>query len=314
MKRKKIITFGVPCFNEELNVAKTYEALKKIASKNKQYDCEYIFVDNGSSDRTKDEIKKLSKKDKNIIGICLSRNFGPEASSQATIDAAKGDAMILYDCDRQDPPELILEFIKKWEEGYNLVVGIRKKSEDNFLMSIARKSFYRILRIVSNIDIPVDAGNFSLMDRKVISTLQKLLPEKYRFYRGLRAWVGFKTAFIPYKRRNRKYGSSTQNLFSYFSYAIRSLFGFSYLPLNITVYIGFILIIVSFIFIITYFIQYIFSGKQITNSELLILLVVSFSGAQLLAISMIGKYIQVIIEETKNRPLYLIDEIITQRK
>ncbi len=153
MKSKKLITFGIPCFNEELNVPRAYAALKKIANKNKKYTYEYVFVDNGSVDDTKKEIQKLSKNNKSVVGVFLSRNFGPEASCQATIDYARGDAMVGYECDMQDPPEVILELIKKWEEGNDVVVGVRTKTEDNILWTVARKSYYRIFRKISNIDI-----------------------------------------------------------------------------------------------------------------------------------------------------------------
>lgn len=307
MNRKKLISFGIPCFNEELNVARTYTILKKTVSKVQNYQYEYIFVDNGSTDDTKNEIKKLAKKNKDVVGIFLSRNFGPEGSTQATIDFAKGDAMILYDCDLQDPPELVLTLIKKWGKSFELVIGVRKKTQERILMRLARKSFYRIFKKVSNVDIPVDAGHFSLMDRKVIDAL-KQLPEKYRFYRGLRAWVGFKTTYVFYERNRREFGKSAANTLYYFNYAIRSFFGFSYLPLNITIYTGFLLILFSFIFILIYLLRFLYLGIAIDATTIIILLVVLFGGSQLLAISMIGKYIQVIIEETKNRPLYIVEE------
>lgn len=311
--RKKLITFAIPCFNEELNVAKAYEELKKITHKNKNYNYEFLFVDNASADATRNEIYKLTQTDKRITGICLSRNFGAEASGHALIDFAKGDAMVFYECDMQDPPELILQFIKKWEEGYNMVIGVRTKTEDPFLMSIARKTFYRIFKKVSDVDIPVDAGSFSLMDKKTIHAL-KSLPEKYRFYRGLRAWIGFKKAYIHYQRRKRRYGSSSYSLSNYFNLAIRSFFGFSYLPLNLTIYTGFLLISISFFFILIYLLKYLSSGIPINSTVAIIFLVVFFGGTQLLAISMIGKYIEVIMEETKNRPIYIVDEIINKNK
>ena len=309
MNRKKLISIGIPCFNEDLNVAKAYEELKKITKIKNNYTYEYIFVDNGSTDSTRDEIKKLTKKDKAVIGVFLSRNFGPEASCQATIDMANGEAMIGYECDMQDPPEVILEFIKKWEDGYDLVIGVRTKTEDNILMSTARKIFYRIFKKISNITIPVDAGGFSLMDRKAIDAL-KLLPEKYRFYRGLRAWIGFKTTYVRYKRRKRKYGKSSYNFFDYMNYAIRSFIGFSYLPLDLAIYTGTFLVLISFIFISTYIFKFLIYGMPINGSVAVIFLIIFFGGSQLLAISMIGKYIQVIIEETKNRPMYIIEKII----
>lgn len=311
-KKKKLITFGIPCFNEELNVARTYNALKKNATQNTNYNYEYIFVDNGSTDRTREAITKLIEKDNHVTGIFLSKNFGPEASVQAFIDFANGDALIGFDCDLQDPSEVIPEFIKKWEEGYNTVIGIRTKTEDVFLMSLARKAFYRIFKKLSNVEIPVDAGTFALIDRKAIDAL-KLLPEKYRFYRGLRAWIGFKTAYVRYERKKRKHGRSSYNLVDYFNFAIRSFIGFSYLPLDFTIYFGFSILVASLIFICIYIFRLLLYGTPVTTATAIIFLIIFFGGAQLLAISVVGKYIQVIIEETKNRPTYIIDKIINRK-
>src|SRR3989344_6031872 len=238
MTNKKTVSIGIICFNEELNVPLAYQELAKLADSEKKYNFEFIFVDNGSTDATKKEIKKVAK-DKRVSGIFLSRNFGPESSSQASLDYATGDAFVLYECDMQDPPEIISTFIREWEKGFKVVVGTRNKIEDTLVMTFIRKAYYRILRAISNIDVPVDTGSFALLDKNVMDAMRKL-PEKYRFYRGLRAWVGFKTTLI------------------------------------------------------------IFS-------------IVLFGGIQLLALSVIGKYIQVIVEETKARPVYLVEEIVSRR-
>src|SRR5258706_15028293 len=166
---KKLISIGIPCFNEELNIRNTYTQLCAVITKNKSYNYEFVFVDNGSIDDTKETIKKIAAKDKRVVGIFLSRNFGPEASCQAALDKASGDAFIFLECDLQDPPELILTFIDMWEKGYDLVVGIRTKIEDDFFMRTMRKLFYKIFRAISNIDVPVNSGTFGLIDRKVMN-------------------------------------------------------------------------------------------------------------------------------------------------
>ncbi len=313
MARKKVVSVGIVCFNEELNVAPCYYELKKVTNQNKRYNYQFIFVDNGSTDNTKAEIKKIARKDKSIVGVFLSRNFGPEASAQASLDYAVCDAFICYECDMEDPPHLILDLIKKWEGGFKVVIGIRRKKDDNFFMSKIRKLYYRIFKLISNIEVPVDAGHFGLLDKQVLIAI-RTLPEKYRFYRGLRAWVGFNTSYIKYERQRRLRGKSSYNFFSYIHLAERSFFGFSYLPLDVIVYMGLFLVLLSFSSIIGYLFLFFIFGQTIKESSLIILSIVMFGGIQLLALSVIGKYIQVIVEETKARPNYIVEEVIGNKK
>lgn len=307
--KKKIISVGVFCFNEELNVEPTYKELVRVTNYNKKYNYEFVFVDNGSTDNTRKEITKIAKLDKRVTGIFLSRNFGPEASSQASLDYSSGDAFIMYEADMQDPPEVILDFIKEWEKGFKVVVGVRDKIEDSFFMTLIRKTYYRIFRSISNIEIPINAGSFGLLDKKVVEAI-KILPEKYRFYRGLRAWVGFNTAYVKYHRRKRQKGKSSYSFFSYLQHAERSFFGFSYLPLDIIVYIGLLFVCISFISVIVYLLLF---GQTIKDSIIILFSIILFGGIQLLAISIIGKYVQVIVEETKGRPSYIIEEIMRKK-
>lgn len=309
MINKKTISIGVICFNEEPNVRPAHKELTGITDKNKKYNYQFIFVDNGSSDDTRGEIRKISKADKRVVGVFLSRNFGPEASSQTSLDYATGDAYILYECDMQDPPEIILDFIKEWEKGFNVVVGVRNKTEDSFLMTNLRKTYYKIFRAISNIEVPINAGSFGLLDKKVILAI-KSMPEKYRFFRGLRAWVGFKTSFVTYKRRKRAEGKSSYNFLSYIHHAERSFFGFSYLPLDIIVYLGLLLTLFSFIGVVSYLVLNLLFGQTIRESMVILFSIVLFGGIQILALSIIGKYIQVIVEETKQRPSYIVEEVI----
>jgi len=310
--RKKLITFALPCYNEEFNVAPAYESLRRVAKKHPRYAFEYVFVDNRSLDRTREEITKLAKKDKNVVGVYLSRNFGPEGSIQAGLDTARGDAVIIYESDMQDPPEVIHQFINKWEAGFDAVVGVRTKIEDNAVMTFFRKTFYKVFKSISNIEVPVNAGSFALIDRKVLKAINAL-PEKYRFHRGLRAWVGFKTDYVTYERRARTRGKSSYTLYDYFHHAERSFFGFSYLPLDLIVYFGFVLVGISFLSFL-YAIGYYMVYQQIIEDHIMILLgLLFFGGIQMLAISTVGKYIQVIVEETKSRPMYLIEEITNKR-
>lgn len=309
MSKKRLISIGIICFNEEPNVSPVYKELVRIANISKKYIFEFIFVDNGSTDRTREEIKSVIKKDKRASGVFLSRNFGPESSSQASLDIARGDAFVLYEGDMQDPADIILDFIREWEKGFNVVVGVREKIEDSIFMTFIRKSYYRIFRATSNIEVPINAGSFGLLDRKVMEAV-KTMPEKYRFFRGLRAWVGFKTSYIKYARRKRQLGKSSYSFLNYIQHAERSFFGFSYLPLDIIVYIGLLLVILSFICVVAYLLLFFLFGQTIKGSMLILLSIFLFGGIQLLALSIIGKYIQVIVEETKARPGYIVEEVL----
>ncbi|MBU1031632.1 glycosyltransferase family 2 protein [Patescibacteria group bacterium] len=307
--KKKHISIGVICFNEEPNVAFAYKELVEITDKNKKYNYDFIFVDNGSTDNTREEIRNITKKDKRVAGVFLSRNFGNEASVQASLDYAQGDAYVCFEGDLQDPARIILDFIKEWEKGFDVVVGVRTKTADNFIMTKVRKLYYRIFKSISNIEVPVDAGSFALIDKKVMNAI-KQLPEKHRFNRGLRAWVGFKTTFVNYHRRPRQRGKSSYNLLGYIHHAEKSFYGFSYVPLDIIVYAGLFIVILSFIFIIIYLSSFILFDQKIEIPKLILFSIVLFGGIQLLALSIIGKYIQVIVEETKARPVYIVEEVV----
>lgn len=307
--KKKLISIGVICFNEELNVAPAYKELTEVTDANKNYNYEFIFVDNGSTDSTRAEIRKLTQKNKKVTGVFLSRNFGNEASIQASLDYALGEAYVCYEGDLQDPAKVILDFIKEWEKGFDVVVGIRTKIVDSFFMTKIRKLYYRIFRSISNIDVPVDAGAFSLIDKKVMHAIREL-PEKYRFNRGLRAWVGFKTTYVNYHRRERQRGKSSYDFLGYIRHAERSFFGFSYLPLDIIVYIGLLMVFFSFILVAAYLFSFFLFGQTIKEVALILSSIILFGGIQLLALSIIGKYIQVIVEETKARPVYIVEEIV----
>lgn len=304
---KASITIGIPCFNEEENVFRTYKKIKEVIRQIKDYNFNFLFVDNCSTDKTREEIKKLIKRDKQVKAIFLSRNFGQEASGAAIMDHAQTDALIIIDCDLQDPPELIPKFIKKWRDGNDVVWGKYTKAQDSPPIAFSRKAFYYLFKKMSNIDVPVYATGFGLYDKKVLAAI-KSLPEKYRFSRGLTAWVGFKHAFVPYRRRKRMLGRSSYNFFDYLKYSQKGIFGFSYVPLDLIVYLGFILTILSFVFIIGYLLTVLIFGNPLKASITLMSAVVFFGGINLLALSILGKYIQVIVEETKARPVYIIEE------
>ncbi len=223
---------------------------------------------------------------------------------------AVGDAVIVMLCDLQDPPEVLIpQFIQKWKEGHNIVVAKYLNTQDDPFTTFLRKTFYFIFKQVSDLDIPVNASEVSLLDRKALDAM-RALPEKFRFFRGLRVWVGFKVAFIPYHRQQRKYGSSSFNWISYFKYAERGIYGFSYLLLDMMMYGSLVLIGVSFLSVLLYVGYHIFTHTNY-NLFLTMLLAIFFAtSVQLFGMGILGKYIQVMVEETKNRQVYVIDKIV----
>lgn len=307
--RLKRISIYIPCFNEGKNIFCVYKELMHVLRKIRRYAFELIFIDNGSEDKTRKEIEKLVIKDRHVVGVYLSRNFGPESSSQAGLDHARGDAIIEYPCYLENLAYLIPQFIKKWENGYDSVLGINTIIEDPFWMVFVRKTFYQIMKRISDIDIPIQSSGISLMSRRVVNAMNEL-PETYRFTRGIRSWVGFQTALISYEGKKREQKQSSYSFFSYLHQAERSVFGFSYLPLDLLIYFGLLLVVLSFLFIVSYVCFFFLFGNPIKGSVMTLVAIVFFGGVQLLALSIIGKYIQVIVEETKRRPSYIVDTII----
>jgi len=312
-KRQKILSIVVPIFNEEDNIEYAYKEIIKVLKTIPKYDYEILFVDNYSTDKSREIIKSLVKKDKKITAIFMSRNFTSEYSSHAAMKQAIGDILTIVDCDLQDHPKIIPRFIKKWEKGYLVVVGVRNVINDSFLMKIIRKSFYILFKKMANIEMPLNAGTFCLLDRKVLDIIINL-PEHNRFFRGLRSWVGFKVAYVEYERGKRKYGQTKNSFSDYVRDAQRGLLGFSFIPLDLMTTFGFCLTIFSFIFALVYLLWAIIFGNPIKASIPIILSIFCFGGIQMLGISIIGKYIQIVFEEVKNRPSYIIEEILNNHK
>lgn len=313
MVNKKIISIVVPTYNEEDNIEYAYKEIIKVLKTIPRYDYEILFVDNYSTDKSRNIIKSLAKRNKKITAIFMSRNFTSEYSSHAAMKQAIGDILTIVDCDLQDHPEIIPKFLKKWEEGFPIVIGVRNIINDTFLMKYVRKLFYVIFKKMANIEMPLNAGTFCLLDRKVLDVIVDL-PEKNRFFRGLRAWVGFKTAYVEYERKVRKFGKTKNSFFDYIRDAQRGLLGFSFIPLDLMSTIGFTITFFSFVLAIGYLSWVIFFGNPINASIPIMLSIFVFGGIQMLGISIVGKYIQIVFEEVKNRPSYVIEEILNNHK
>ena len=305
---KKKLTAIIACYNDQEAIPEMHS---RLVSTFKKINCNYeiIFVDDGSPDNSKEIIRNISKSDTNVYGIVHSRNFSSQNAFTSGMLKSSGDAVILLDGDLQDPPEIIEKFYNKWAEGYDVVYGVRNKREANFLMNFFYKLFYKIFKKISNIDIPLDAGDFSLIDKKVVKEINSM-PESDRFIRGLRAWVGFKQTGINYFRPERKYGKTTNNFFKNLKWAKKGIFSFSFIPLEAISLLSYFIAFISAIAIIWYVgFYFIYPGAPAGITTILVLIL--FLGSiQLLSNSILSEYISKILEEGKNRPKFIIKELI----
>lgn len=309
---KKKISAIIACYNDAQSIPIMHKRLTKTL-RQIGIDYEIIFVNDGSPDNSEDILKKLVQNDFHVIGVNHSRNFSSQMAFTSGMDLATGDAVVLLDGDLQDPPEIILDFYTKWIEGYDVVYGVRAKRETPLWMTLSYKLFYRIFHKMSYIQIPLDAGDFSLIDRKVVNAL-KQFPERDRFLRGLRAWAGFKQTGIPYIRPERMFGKSTNNILSNFQWATKGIFSFSYVPLQLMTLLS---LLVFFIALIGMVVQVIL--RLLLPSTPLgittVLIVILFIGAiQMLGISILGEYIGKIFEEVKQRPKYIVKSVLRNSK
>jgi dolichol-phosphate mannosyltransferase len=305
---KHKITAIIACYKDAQAMPIMYERLVKTFHKiNADY--EIIFVNDCSPDNTVEVLQALVQNDKHVIGIEHSRNFGSQSAFMSGMEIATGDAMVLLDGDLQDPPELIEDFYAKWNEGWDVVYGQRIKRDGNKILVRLYKVFYRIFRNLSYVPIPLDAGDFSMMDRKVVDELVKL-PETDQFLRGLRAWVGFKQVGVPYIRPERMFGVTTNNWRKNLAWARKAIFSFSYVPLELLTYLGWTLTLVSLLAAVLQVILY-FTGSPIPHGiTTIIVLILFFGGINMLAVSIIGEYQGKIIEEVKKRPKFIRRRII----
>lgn len=306
MKNKKLSAI-IACYKDEQAIPIMHKRLTDVFNKI-GVDYEVIFVNDGSPDKTEDVLSDLVNKDKHVIAVNHSRNFSSQMAFTSGMDIAQSDAVVLLDGDLQDPPELIEKFYSKWLEGYDVVYGIRSKRDAPFFMAISYKLFYRLFHKMSYIKIPLDAGDFSLIDKKVVEAL-KNLPERDRFLRGLRAWVGFRQTGIPYTRPERMFGKTTNNLTKNIQWAKKGIFSFSYAPLEWVSYIAGVVTVLSSLTILFYGILFLLYGAP--KGFLTTLTAILFLGSvQLLSLSVIGEYIAKIFEEVKQRPKYIVKSII----
>ena len=308
MKDKKIISWIVPCFNEEKVILETLKRIREVSIKLNKFNWELILIDDGSRDNTKKIIKEIQHYPLKIILLSFSRNFGHQQAVQAGLDNCSGSASIIIDADLQDPPEIAKLMIEKWEKGYQVVYGQRIiRREENFFKKFTAFIFYRILNFFSGVKIPLDTGDFRLIDRTVIDAL-KNFPEKGRFMRGLIAWIGFNQISVRYIRDPRFAGTTKYSLKKMLSFAIEGLTNFSRKPLRLATFTGFLFSLFSFIGMVYVLYVRLFTQSWVAGWAAICMTILLSSGIQLIFIGLLGEYIGNIFFETKNRPLYIIEE------
>jgi dolichol-phosphate mannosyltransferase len=301
-------TIVIPVFNEEKTIPELYRRLTAVMKGTKE-NYEIIFIDDGSKDMSLGLIQSLRTKDEHIKCISLSRNFGHQVAISAGISYSNGSATILMDGDLQDPPEVIPSLIKKWEEGFEVVYAVRKKRKENILKRVLYRLFYLILSRLSYIAIPLDSGDFSVLDKKVVE-LFNTMPEKNRFIRGIRAWVGFNQTGITYERDSRFAGKPKYSLGKLIGLALDGIVSFSYRPLKFATQAGFFISSLSFLGGIFYFLYWLIRGDAPKGFTTLAILILLLAGIQLIVIGIMGEYMGRIHEEVKNRPLFIVKELI----
>lgn len=301
----KLISIVVACYNEEENVLQLYEQIREIFKHFSGYQYEHIFIDNASEDNTQTILRQLAQKDKNLKIIENSRNFGHIRSPYYGLLQAKGDAVISMAADFQDPPKLLYEFIKAWEQGYKIVIGIKSKSEESKSMFMIRKLYYKFITRISEVDLVKDFTGFGLYDKQVLKLLSEM-QDPYPYFRGLIADIGFARKEIPYIQPRRKHGITKNNFYTLYDMAMLGITTHSKLPLRIATFIGFLLSLVSFLVALTFFILKLLFWNSFNNGIAPILCGLFFySSIQLFFIGLLGEYIGSIHTRLLKRPLVI---------
>jgi glycosyltransferase involved in cell wall biosynthesis len=306
----KLISIVTPCYNEEENVENLYQQVKDIFSKSDKYRYEHIFIDNDSKDRTTEILKNIASKDKNVKIIINARNFGHIRSPYYGILQGKGDAIILLVADLQDPPAMINDFLIKWEEGYRIVIGVKKESNENRIMFWLRKQFYNVISKISETDQIKNFTGFGLYDRKFIDVL-RTLEEPYPYFRGLIAELGYSIAEIPYIQPKREKGKTNNSFYTLYDIAMLGFVNHSKIPLRLSSLIGFSVAFINILVAIGYFVyKLLFWNNFQVGIAPLVIGIFFFGGVQLFFIGIIGEYIGAIFTQVKKRPLVIEKERI----
>lgn len=309
MNPKPDINIIIPLYNEIDIFSELIDRLNKLINTSK-YVVEVILVDDGSTDGTRERIKDLCLKNHHFHSLLFSRNFGQNIAVTAGIKHANAtEAIMIMDGDLQDPPEMLDQFYNKYKEGYDVVYAIRKDRKENIFLKMAYISFSRIMKKFSYIDIPLDSGDFSLISKRVADDINQM-PEEGKFFRGMRAWVGYNQIGIPFSRDSRHDGQSKYSLKRLISLAMSGIFNFSKYPIRFTMILGIISMIIAIVYFIITIYKKVFIGDVPMGFTALLFAIILFGGIQLIAIGVIGEYILRIFFQVKNRPQYIISDSI----
>ena len=304
----KKISILIPAYNEQSVLEHLYHRLGKLANDNKAYEFEFLFVNDGSRDKTLEIIRDYAETDNRVAYVNLSRNFGKEIAMIAGLDHVTGDATVIIDADLQDPPELIPKMIKFWEQGYDDVYAKRNSRDgETWLKKTTSKLYYNLLQKVTHIQIQKDTGDFRLLDSRCVEAL-KQMRESQRYTKGMFSWIGYKKQEITYDRDPRAAGETKWNYPKLFNFAIDGITSFTTAPLRISSILGFIVSFIAFVFIIIVVVKKTLFGDPVAGYPSLMAAVLFLGGVQLLSLGIIGEYIGRIFNETKGRPLYFVEE------
>ena len=304
----KKISIIIPAYNEQESLPLLYDRMEKLMNDMQNYEFEILFVNDGSKDKTLEIIKDMRQKDNRICYVDFSRNFGKEIAMIAGLDYATGDCVVFMDADLQDPPELIPELVKYWEEGYDDVYAKRRSRKgETWLKKFTSKAYYRVLQHLTKVEIQEDTGDFRLLDRRCVNALKKLR-ESQRNTKSMFSWIGYKKKEVLYDRDPRVAGKTKWNYIKLIDLAIDGITSFTTSPLRLATYISIPTFIVLFIYFIYVIAKSIVIQEAIQAYQAIILLILFFSGIQILLFGILGEYLGRIFNETKNRPLYLVNE------
>ncbi len=299
----------IACYRDAQAIPVMYERLSAVFEK-LGVEYEIIFVNDGSPDDTAAVLADLAARDSRVVAVNHSRNFGSQSAFTSGMKIATGDAVVLLDGDLQDPPELIEQFCERWIDGYDIVYGSRVQREASWFLRRAYKLFYRLFRAMSYVQMPLDAGDFSLLDRRVVNALNGM-PATQRFIRGLRAWVGFRQVGVPYLRPQRMFGRTTNSFLKNLAWARRGILSFSYVPLEIITFLAIAMVVTSGIAILVQVIIRLVDPHAVpTGFTTLIVLILFVGGIQMLCLGVIGSYLAHIYEEVKRRPAFIVESMI----
>lgn len=296
-----------PIYNEVENIPELTRRVRAVMEQTSEA-WELLLVDDGSTDGSTEQIQQLAEKDPRVVAVIFARNFGHQIAVTAGLDYSRGEAVIIIDADLQDPPEIMLDLIAKWREGYQVVYAVRSKREgESWFKLFTAAAFYRVIQRITDVNIPMDAGDFRLMDRSVVNVLNSMR-ERHRFLRGMSVWVGFKQVGVEYERAARLSGETKYPLRKMIKFASDAITGFSYFPLQVAMYLGFVSAGIS-ILAIPVVIALRLAGSQAFFGQASALIAVLFlGGVQLISLGILGEYIGRLYDEAKGRPLYIVTE------